>query len=276
MKKIVELLPVFTIALILLSYINLAGYYGILGIDIYNYIDTTELLLAFIPFVYDYISITISLFIILVSFLALANLKIRNPFTKRISFTKRITTQDVKFLATQVASFVILIAAIYNGVKYYTTDHLAHIDNTIKYYIRMQSSWFIIVFGSIVPSLPTSYKKRYKFAILIAAYVFIVISFKEYSYYKGIKSIIKNETKNISFVVNDKIINSSDTLVFFGETSNFIFLYHVFHQTTTVYNKEDIDSIVYMNPSYLKQKKTKYTQSCNDTSRRISPKPARD
>ncbi len=49
LEKIIKHLPLITIALIFLSFIELQTYYYVFGIDIYHYLDTPELIFHFIP-----------------------------------------------------------------------------------------------------------------------------------------------------------------------------------------------------------------------------------
>lgn len=49
MKKILEYLPLLTICLLYFGFCNLHFYYKEFNIEIYNYINTTEIILSFLP-----------------------------------------------------------------------------------------------------------------------------------------------------------------------------------------------------------------------------------
>lgn len=51
MKKIVEYLPLLSICFIYFGYCNLNGYYQEFMIDIYQYITTTEIIMALFPMI---------------------------------------------------------------------------------------------------------------------------------------------------------------------------------------------------------------------------------
>lgn len=224
MKQIREYLPVITVLLIFLGYTGLSSFYNKFGIDIYNYISTSEILTLFLPEIAAGAKTIILLFGVLTTF-------IFNRFDEKIfaelRTEEKLHNSLISFKYTALAAF--FLTAV---IKYFSDD--------IEYEIIGTSIFFVLAY--------VYYKLKYQFKELafdstfLVAWLLVIVTMYEKN---RADNILENgNSQVITFLHHNKLITTNDsTLNYLGQTQDYMLLYNTTEKKAFVLKKENIDSI---------------------------------
>ncbi|MBU1372299.1 MAG: hypothetical protein KJ712_07590 [Bacteroidetes bacterium] len=248
--------------LIFLGYCQYHFYFGAFGIDIYNYINTTELLLSFFP-------VLVSNFIPLAIFVYLAiirpDIKYRTQDGK--DFTKKIKIREKKREPIKLIKYIIFYSRINPKTKFrlfimlvihpLTIAFGLLIGMTITFWtLASQNSkwteaeglfylisigWLVFIIEPIISNIASESefaKKHTNFMQKATLFNYFLILTYFILFSQKIKAwkILNGETftkVQITLKTNETISTDS-TLIYIGQTSNYIFLR----------NKKDADNII--------------------------------
>lgn len=325
MKKITELLPLLTATLIGVSYASLHGYYSVVNISIYNYIEATELIFSFIPnFYYVLFAIAMALVIYVINshfstsipiskqkeknitdtlknmYTNMGNIKnkmdeldilnseveqelseidkmiveegnnddIQNRFnavskkhhdiknessllrSKLVELKKELAEGKAKVKKYRNKFFVLILTLAIAMLLEHLLLNNSEIFNdgpsnaTIIKWLNIVFYFIILIyyFDYFIKEIKTNYTQYEVYFYIILTCYFTYIS-NNISKNIGYEAISNGETDYISFVSNDMSVESDSINIFYGETRNHIFLYNKSKKITSVYFKDDIDSL---------------------------------
>lgn len=234
-KHLKELIPIFTVLLIFLSYVNMQAYYEVIGIDIYNYIDTTELLLSFIPFIYDWlfygsILLLVALWILTWIVAFFIEKKSGELLNQAITVIKRYETALLIIILIIKTVIIIIFIAFESSSLWYNVASIA--------------------FFSVIVILILAYNinnSNYKSILLIISFfsvMFLSSLMQNNVHVKGQEALNRMDNY-ISFTYYDTHIQTDSLNLFYGETKNYIFFYNLSDSTSKIYEKIHVTNISY-------------------------------
>lgn len=245
-KKLIESLPLLTVLLVIISHTYLHTFFKQIGIDYYQFADATEILLGFIPLFAKQVILAIMI-TFLISTVVFWKIPIQKEIRRRFAPDDNIYENIIMVLLT-----IGLVVAIWWMIR----------SHTILYpYIYIVITVAILtIFRNTLEEL---YKQRFTIAIVFygGTCVIAYMAGKEH----GLEKLKGNSPTHILFKKETNIVTSNDTLIYFGETKNFIFMYNKADSTTLIYNKVDLDSIVFKKTAFLVNKPTPPPLSIKDS-----------
>jgi len=247
MKKYLDYFPVFTVVLLFYSYNYLVKYYEAFGIDILKYMDASEILASFIPFM-----LTVSG--LCVGFVSLQMF----PLFDETGISGRSSTQK-KMLSGAPA-----IICVFLGLGLLKLDSsLAYkISQEIKYSTRFET-WYSLqligisfllftgVIGLIFMLLKLSKDKRLLPAATVVISIGVMLGFaRQLQGFYAYRTI--GHEKNVKFISNGEKVETVNNLYFLGETNKYIFLlkknfHNKYERNIAIFQKDKIEELVFTN-----------------------------
>lgn len=260
MKKILDYFPIITICLLYFGFCNLYSYYKEFNLDIYNYINNTEILLSFLP--------TIVLSVTLIySFVYQKMLDKVQAFAKsnsddddlvrfdtgtdRVAEEKEISNPIKKkknrFLKA-LRSLPILIALLYI-VEFSINLLLLNVFKFKEYDLQGINLLYAFIFSCVIyfgSDLLTNESRLNENMMLISVFTVLYIGSQINTYRRFDALKIKDgiAIKELAFLYNNKQVSTSKTQIFIGQTQSNLFLFDRKNKTTIVYKLENIDSLI--------------------------------
>ncbi len=226
--EIPKYIPFLTVVSFLFNSVNLSLYYTFFGIDIFKYIELTEILTQLLK---DLVILTLFLlsYFLLIFFI----IKLFKP---PIVFIYRTIKRIKNF-------FVIIVMLIYTipELNYIITRDLT---KTLNYLLISIFSTFniIIIYQLIINRGFKNHITRLNLtAICIIIFTTFVSSF--ISIDKVISVRLNHRNKNDFILYQGKKIQSTDTYYFIGQTKSTIFFYDEIHKFTDCYYKVNVTKI---------------------------------
>jgi len=215
----IKALPLISVVLIICGYFSESSFYEHYDIDIIHYMETSEILLSFLPF-FKAIIFPVLLF----SFIG---------FTFDFSETKE--KQKWKRILKIIGSFfgiAILIALMFSLKVVYFMKFGKAFANTI-FFLCM----FSLIFGNVLKSLRLKIKVNLFYVILLVMlFVTIFISSFNFSRYETVKEGLVE----VSFSYNNESVSTNCNNRFIGRTQKYLFLRNVEKSITSAYELDEV------------------------------------
>ncbi|MDJ1500656.1 hypothetical protein [Xanthocytophaga agilis] len=264
MKKIIEIIPVLTAALLYLGYCHIYYYYDTFGVNIYSYVSSSELLLLFLPtLIYSTGVILIGLTSNLIkTFLDNYNQIERERNTQEENAPSTLTPSNTQTSNSKWSVFLrkagkfifnYFQPPVYGAFSFlflsFAITQLIMSFYQIKNYQLKEIFLFIdIIFLFLIFNGLLRYKEYLKRNILL------IITFM--IFYIG-KSIIGSyrvqqaqeimdgyAISNVSFQYNNHKIVTTSSLLYIGQTEQYLFLYNRTNKSIPIFKMENVDSLV--------------------------------
>lgn len=257
MKKLLQYVPIITAALITINVIGLQSYYDVINVNIYSHVETAELLLSFIPELYSTANgfLPIALLIVVYGQMIQTKklLKKNTLQSAENNENDEINTVDKKEhtpllksginLLSMLSLIIIFSITIYLNNYVYSIDS-KHIDGRITTH-AINSLSLVLIYYLIIRSTDPNIIKKYLYILTVAVFAGFMGIYSTRLKLQGHKTILLNNADNISFVSNGELIKTDSSLIFYGETKDYIFLYNKADSSAMVYKRSDINSIKY-------------------------------
>lgn len=226
LERIIKYLSVITIAVFILSYAFLNGYYSVFGVDIINFITTSEIFYTLLP-------LAIFMLTAGTAFFGWVPPALRTPEAASNQKKKRNWS---KILIILIIIIVVAIVGIYINDRYYP-----HRDWPLVNLIALSVMFTCAGYAAWNEDI-----ERRGFYPYIIFTIFSVMGYLFISYGKSSAKITKKlgSEINIVFKYHNSIYSSSDSLIFVGETQSTLFLYRVKDSSTWVLSRNSVDSLV--------------------------------
>jgi len=268
LQNAIKLFPIITILLVFFGFLNLYFYYKPFGVNIYSYLNSSEIIFSFLPDIQTTLAwiglVTIS-FLILIPVFTLARpleITFSNKESKeneeeeglqekgsRLSYYmnnllwknfKHLTWKERGKVIWKIISngnmiwlFILLLFTYYSDFKPCEEPDI---------FYSLFSIWVI----SIIMLVLKLFRYNEFIAIGLAYFLFLI----SFMVYLGIKNecksqIVKKGKTNIdlSFSYNNEIVKTDTSLFYIGATQNYIFLFDTIRQETNLFKKSDISHI---------------------------------
>lgn len=258
LKLIKDYLPLIYIMLVCFGYFEKSLYFDKFGIDILNYMSIPEMILIFIP-LGSIIFTSIIFIIIVVSPGIIFNKteyesKIENQkksfnLLNKLKKTKNKTLRKIAVNFYHVVGILVMLFLHFIPILLMTYIAFSRIfekihykENTILLFISLWGILFLFKF------LVQKKEFRIKPRIVLFTYSILVFIF-----FIGYLEINANKANNIlkgksnyyvKFKIEDKTIESTKDLLFFGQTNEYIFLRNINTQENFIYKKNIIKELI--------------------------------
>lgn len=255
MKKITEALPIISIAVIAISFLNLAFFYTQFGVPIQNYVEVSEIIFSLTTFfssaLYFAILLTfVSVIAVLRSKKSTSQEVIESnsseiPASYRTSEHRAVRLFYYIFSEKVVAIlFITFIAAgFWDGLSDAMTDER----------LRESVIWFdilgfmFVLVASTIPTLLSTPGREIKATnqpgiILLLSVIILSILFLNLRNRRRAELIISGNPKYSAKITltDDRVYNSSDTLLYVGATKNYTFFYCTRNKSTFTISSNNI------------------------------------
>lgn len=246
MKKIVEYLPLLSVCLIYFGFCNLHGYYLRFQVDIYAYITTAEIIMAFFPA------------LVFISSIMSASL-IQEFVGKPVFVAKPVIENEEELSPSKFNKFLIEMSKSYLAWMITLIGLNLTLRWILKTCFKFQSYDFQIynVFAALLVLLEMmwfiGYTERQQFiidnpgtlAVIVVCYVGLVISS-----YRGLdadKIKAGIPLHEMGFKYHSKVMATNKRLLYVGQATGHLFLYDRKAASTLVFKTSGIDSLVIKN-----------------------------
>lgn len=243
MKKIIEHLPLLTICLLYFAFCNLHFYYNEFKIEIYNYISPSEILFSFLPTIV-WATVIVYGYTINVVFLKSQELQKNTLENSEEKKEKELPKTLMGVILDSIGSYVLVYYILHFTIKIILLKAFHY-----KQY-ELQAFYFIsaLVFCLVICFYIIKNKKGNiitEHALLFSVCLFAYIGFQFYT----IRSLEALKVKNgvtdrkVSFKYDNRIVTTSQTLIFIGQTQSNLFLYNKKDSTAVTFKTSNIDSL---------------------------------
>lgn len=258
MKEEFSSIKYIPIILVVIGYVNLHSFYVNFGINIYNYIDSLELILSFSPILYE---------LSFVAFSSILGLSIGAIFRKSEASTDQlIETNKIKIIDREFISkahwteyiyelftaitkrghlylIVIWSVAFFFVLYNYEPEKLVNISEAM-----LGSIYFLFLFMFL--STWISLESHFSFKDINHITVFtLILSFTLTMYvfaYNKIKAkniLLGNPKYELTFDTGDKMIKTDSTMIYIGSTREYQFIYDKEKKSVTILNNSDLKQV---------------------------------
>lgn len=241
-KNLKELIPGVGPLLIICGYIKLNIIYSHFNIDIYNYLQFTEILTLFLPDILRSLITIIIIFVMIVVFLN--KRKIDRNFDDHVaissekSFFKRLIIAFKKFNLIVILIIGMSINAIISTIWFpkFTTSFLVFSMFGLSFLIYM------IVMYEFERNLKNTFDKSITNSqAYITFIIFFFLASVMQSAYLEIQRIENNPSK-ITFTYLDKQISTENKDTYLGQTKEYLFIKKDESKKINVYDKRNIEN----------------------------------
>jgi len=246
MKKIIEYLPLLSICLIYFGFCSLHSYYKSFNVDIYAYITTSEIIMAFFPAIVFFTSIISTSLI--QAFIGEPAYKEQQPVeakeevtpTKFQGYLIAISKNFLVWMAVFLMLNFLIRWALRSWFSYQIYDFQTY--NIFAGVVFLMAIFLFMVYTDKQDSIRESPAIA---AIIAVCYIGQLISNYRSLDAEKIKSGIP--VHQITFSYHDKTISTGKNLLFIGQTSANIFLYDCKNASTLVFKNSEVDSLIIKN-----------------------------
>lgn len=244
-KELKEVLPFLGGLLLVLGFIKLYLFYNNFGINISEYIEFSEILVAFLP---NMLGLSIIIIIGFLNNFILTSVsefeiesKLKNEIIETIGFTdklkKHYKLNPLLFLGT------IILLMIYSFSSYINSLNANIFRNASILFIAIlvyQILWFEISY---------KYKKLYEneisqtYSNLILIVYFLTI-YNIFFTYSNIEKIEKSEGTKVSFCIDDDYFKSDSDNIYIGQCKEYLFMYNKKNKEAKVFKRSDITNLI--------------------------------
>lgn len=224
-KKLIQVvLPFIGTTLLICGYIKLSIFYGYFNIEIYNYLEFTEILTLFMPDIIKNIMIISIAFFLVYLFVGNnhfeRNAALHNTILESDSFWKRFKLLFKLNPTLAWLSFFTIIASIVMAIWF---------PERVANYILSSAIFPAIFFFNIIDF---EYKRKYKAFndeklnpsySNLAFVIFLFLIYTITSSYREIRAVQKTN-KIVEFTYQDKSVKSNNQKCYLGQTKNYLFM----------------------------------------------------
>ena len=250
-----EAIPIGYILLVCLGYAEKSVFYHNFDIDVAPYLDFEEYLFIFLPITSFFIFFTIIISIYFTGIIGSLIVLIKPKKEKSINTEKKpeIKEEEVRFNKILKKTYLLRrIVAIITLALLFASPFVVYIlkpwllNPTIQWYKTYLIFWSItlfILFLYRTIKIQNDSDRARLYLIYAVITPLILVFIWNYKTNKA-KLILDGESKTkISFIKKDKKITTNDTIVFIGQTRNYLFLRNLKSNGNLIYKKENIDEI---------------------------------
>jgi hypothetical protein len=221
-EKTIKYIPILTFFFIFFSSAELYFYFRFFKINIFNYITIEEIIFTFYKFFFEHLSSFLNFIFVLLLFY--------------FSFTK----EPYKLFKKKWIRFIIPgIALILMVLKYKFDFKISQIIIEISLTIP-----YVIFYFNMINSIADLKIKILILFVFIFGYFSVKIGYL--NEIKAEEMINSNSNITVKFNYLEKQIITNKNFTYIGETSNYIFLYLKKEKETFVYNKNEINSLIFI------------------------------
>jgi len=230
MDNLKKYLPVATIVLLVLGYLNLYMYYSLFDIKIYNYVTVGELILSFSPVIIPIGTLAFAYFVI-------SELGIK--YMPRRSDGKLEAERPVYRLAGIILYALIILSISQTIYKCIRTPE----DGNLHTYL-MFSFMFLLIFILIFlrkPQEVSQWRQNLSYSWLIALVAFLIIR----NSFEYRKIITGQSTCNVQLwsVAGNNIQSSTAKIAYIGSTTKYHFFRNINEGKNIIVNNSTVDRI---------------------------------
>jgi hypothetical protein len=244
LKKIIDYWPLLTVVILYFGFCNLHFYYKEFNIDISSFVSTTDIFLGLFPQVV--VLSTLIYGIVATSFyselktpreeIQFSTEKFKKP-SKSLLWLKR----NIEYIILAYLIFISILNSILLKFGHYKPYELR------EFQIITDILFFLIIYIGLM------YADRkniiYEKPWLLALFLLILIGQKIGTYRRldalEIKDGITNKKKDhISFNYLDQKISSGDSILFVGQTSNYLFLYSMKDSIARIFPVDKLEHVM--------------------------------
>ncbi|MBE9599975.1 hypothetical protein [Pedobacter sp. MC2016-24] len=246
MKKIIEYLPLLSICLIYFGFCNLYAYYKEFSVDIYVYITTTEIIMAFFPtivFVSSILSTTL-----IQEFVGKPVVVVKSETEDQVLDSPSKINKFFSWLFQSFLTWLIVIFVLQFLIRWlmrryfdYQTYDFQDFNLFASAFMLIALLWFVASTGR----MEIIRKNTVVVVVSIVCYIGLQISNYRKLDADRIKSGIAQ--RHMSFNYHSRQISTSKELMYIGQTTGNLFLYDRKNARTLVYKTSDIDSLIIKN-----------------------------
>ncbi len=249
-NKIKNLIPYLGSLLLICGYLKLSIYYNYFNIQISDYLEITEILTLFF---YDAIKYSTIVFL---AFLFTFLIDTQESIEENENEKNDIIDTNNFFL--RLKKFLIFRLNLIGSIVIFL------IFTLISYYVNPKKIFYFILITSFLTSILIliyflfEFKRKYKISYgkeLNSTYynlIIIFILFVTYliqSSFLDIRKTTEGKNLNISFKYYEKNIESSDQILYVGETKGYLFLFDTKKKSTLVFSRNDINNLEIKKPN---------------------------
>jgi hypothetical protein len=272
MDKFIKASPKLTAVLIFLGYWDLHFYYKYFDIQIYDFINTGEVIVSFFPIALD-VFIYCAIFFIFLGFAYFTSdseeydkkqneiyeddwkllKKIKLLFKKDIYEGRKWYKKIIYFtlsLFEVVMRIIVLLIFTYTIYKSFVLIKYES-KELYKYYFMVIIDiviLFIMLDHFIPKKLIDNYYRRNKKNIgrivLASEFIILFLILNTVSNYKDAMKILSGKPKyNISFVYKDSLYKTDSVTVYIGKTQNYLFIRNLQNNTNQIFHSDKIENL---------------------------------
>jgi len=258
MKSITGALPIISIVIIAISFLNLAFYYSQFGVQIQNYVEVSEIIFSLTTFFSSAFFLVVFAILLLVitgfgskgSSDRLKNADDKNSQEMFASYRKskhRFVRFFFSFFSEKIFIAVIIAAiafGIWDGVRdAMTTEALKEsvvwfdISGLVLVFVTSAIPATLCIPGRAMKDADETYKITFFLSLIILSTQFLIVRNQRRA------ELVKagNPKYSMILVLSDtRTYTSNDTLLYVGSTKNFIFFYNARKQSTVAISGADV------------------------------------
>ena len=225
LDRISKLIPLSSFVLLLTGYAYNQGYYQGFNIDILHYFEMKDFLATLLP-----TAITLCmLYSVLHLFLWKDNLK-------------NIDSLIENHFSYQIRSRIGILMTVLLIIHWYVAYNNPYRGMSTVQGTLLALIYFYMSLVTFAISQQHQLKLEHRFSFMIVA---IILSAFSYRMTNRHEVMLLGSKKHVSFRYKHNKIESSDSLIYVGQTSNNIFLYHKPNEVTEVLKIDDVDSLMF-------------------------------
>jgi hypothetical protein len=220
-EKTIKYIPILTFFFIFFSSAELYFYFRFFKINIFNYITIEEIIFTFYKFFFEHLtSFLNSIFVLLLVYFYF----IKEPYKL---FQK-------KWIGFIIPGIALILMVLKYQFDFKISQIIIEISLTIPY---------VIFYFNMIKSIADMKIKILILFVFIFGYFSVKIGYL--NEIKAEEIINSNSNITVKFNYLEKQIISNKNFTYIGETSNYIFLYLKKEKETFVYNKNEINSLIF-------------------------------
>lgn len=259
LKTIKDYLPLIYIFLVCFGYFNKSLYYDKFGIDILYYLTIPELVLMFIPVGSMLVAALFFIIILIAPMIVFGQnnddyeLEIKKDRFNIYKKLDKISNLKFRKVSKTIYWIIAIITSIYlNFVPMLLFAYFAIYRNFQNIPYNTKIPVILMIFWGIIFALKFRFQNsKSKFNPRLNLFVYFIIMLICFIVYsdlnlKKAEEILNGQSDHyVKFMIDKKIIETNNNLLFFGQTNDYIFLRKINSNENFIYNKKEIKEFVY-------------------------------
>lgn len=252
-KFVLDHITIYTIILIFIGYWNLHSYYMFFGVNIYNYVTTTEILLSFIPIILKLIIILVGLILIYYMFQGIDNLmnllpgqkkyEKKKEEEKKLPISERYEILKRTYKGGIIMRISILIIFTIAWWDLITLNYPKHYFTIFYILLSCQVAKDTFLEYNVIYKHRFINMKNYRIGhTILVVFLFLYILF--YENYTEAKLVLNCKPNyEFSFNIDSTVFHSDSTLVYVGETQSYLILRNNYTGYNSIFKRENIKDL---------------------------------